>query len=435
MMRAVRRLPRAFVIATALQLVFVPLRFVVFGSEHSSVRDNPRWIVTSNGVWFATLALLAAGALELARRVPARQAGAARFAAAIFCSGLVLELGIRVVHYLAAFHYPNLHTHMYLLGMSAWSVLVISGFLALLIASRGFRDSRVLAWPAALAIVVARVPPHGEDALAAAIGHSATVYVTTVMGIAAVIFTMMVVARAVDQVELEDNTDLCERGLRRVAAALWLRMLISASLAVDAVRMVEARGSVVSTFHQFALVAGHVVGIAVLVGIAFGAFAAARSGVRDFSSYALHMAGALLSWVVGAMLMQLPDVLSLGASTGSFLGLLEIFPLAIPLVSAAGIVIIAIAISSFANRRGLGELRARASWLASGFVALSLVSMVLTTYGLPKVMTNGSLIAVTIGIGIATVVAAVMMAKLCTLAADAVRGARGLPIATARLPD
>lgn len=430
-----RRLPVAFVIVAAVQLVMVSLRLGVIATNIPSWLGSMRFSLFAQGVSFATTALLVAAAFELARRTTGRASAAARVAGIVFAVGLALDAAFPVLMFLVDDHYGLTLELVLEIDAYLWSGVMIGGFVALLFAGGGWQRAPALASVALGAIAVSRAPPLIQTPLRAALGQAAGSYVFSLLWLVALGCTIAVLARAADHAEPAEDTALGERGLRMAANGLWLRV-VAVGVLIGLGMMVHAsRRSGGNHVLPLAIAAGRAVYVAGILIFAFGAFMTARSRLRDLSSLSLHIAGTLSLWVAGVLLAQLPALhgISRGRDLGADLAAerVKAFGLVLPLVGAAGLVMLGTAIAGFARKRELTELRHLASSRTGAFAVLILLNALFSTYALPQATTKGQFIAMSFSAAIASLVAIVMLAKLCALAADAVHQAPGLP--TARL--
>jgi len=448
MIAAVRRLPPAFVLALLVQGLIVAARLAFLASGSTWWMTSASWALTSQGVSFVTLSLLAAGAFDLARRTSSPAADAARIAGIVFTTAVGMSVAGILLHYFQMTRTdgaPPIEV-LYDIESYAWSLLMIGGIAALVTAGDGWRRVPALAGVAMVGIVISRAPPvlgtPLYEALYGALGRAGASMVFSLSWLAALGAVAALIA-GTEKAEPAEDGPACERGLRRTSSALWIRVIAAALfVAIAMFAMVGRRGGGAASVAKFLMVAGPALNAFALGSFGFGAFTAARSGVRDFSSYALYGAGALSLWAAGAMLTQLPwlyqrfyrdDRGSFGGDHGS--RMVETLTLGIPLVAGAGVVALTIAIAGFARRRDLQDLRDQTSARAAAFVVLIIASLVIVQYGLPKARSEGMFLAMSFAAAGAGLCAIAMMAKLCSLAADAVRQAPGLPTATLRPPD
>jgi hypothetical protein len=94
------------------------------------------------------------------------------------------------------------------------------------------------------------------------------------------------------------------------------------------------------------------------------------------------------------------------------------------------IAIVATAISGFAARRGLDQLRAEAQAKGTAFFVLVLLSIAVQSWLLPDAGSLGSFGMFTLAAAVAALVGTIQMARLCTLAADSLHTEPPLPKAT-----
>ncbi len=442
-----RRLPTAFLLAIIFQALTTGLRFALLLNSKASLMASGSWSLFAQGMGFATLALLAAGSFDLARTTTGQRSQAARIAGIVFAVGLGLTVVGVIVDFVQIQRVSDSSTSklLYDIEAYAWSIVMIGGIAALITAADGWRKSAPFAAVAVVAVVIARGPPflNGPlyEALQSALGRTGASMVFSLCWLVTLGCIVLLLTLAHDRAEPAEDLGEGERGLRRAARALWLRVIAAAVFAAMSMMAIAAGRGGALTMLQFALVAGPVINAFALGSFGFGAFTTARSGVRDFSSVTLYLAGALSLWAAGAMMVQLPWLYELVFKSGEGYGgdhgrdLLGTFALVIPLVASAGVVVLSTAIAGFARKRNLEDLRAQVVSRTFAFVGLILLSLLVQQYGLPKAKSQGSFLGMTLLAAGAGLYAIAMVAKLCALAADALRREPGLPTATLRPPD
>jgi FtsH-binding integral membrane protein len=103
---------------------------------------------------------------------------------------------------------------------------------------------------------------------------------------------------------------------------------------------------------------------------------------------------------------------------------------AVALVFLGAIAIVATAISGFAARRGLDQLRAEAQGKSAAFVVLMLVALALQAWLIPTADSTSTFGVTTVAAMAALLVATAQMARLCTHTADLLHTEPPLPKAT-----
>lgn len=435
MIGAVQRIPPAFLLAVIVQVLVVALRVALLVAGKIPWMTSASWALVAQGTSIVTVALLAAGAFDLARRTSSPAAEAARAAGIVFTVAVGLDAAGVLLNYIQMSHDGGPFELLFTVESYLWSAVMIGGFAALITACDGWRRAPALAVVAIVTIVISRGPPvlltPIYEALHDAIGRIGASITLSLIWLVALGATVALVA-GTHRVEPSEDGLACERGLRRTSSAMWLRVIASGALVVVAV---FAGGM---SFIKFVMVAAPVLNAFALASFALGAFMAARSGVRDYSAFGLYAAGALSLWSAGAMLAQAPWLYWAyyrpDRNNDYGLEIAQALGMAIPLVASAGIVVLTIAIAGFARRRSLQDLRDQTTVRAGIFVALTVLSMLIGVYGLPKARTEGTVLAMGLVIAVAGLVATVMVAKLFSLAANEIAQAPGLPVATAREP-
>jgi hypothetical protein len=183
------------------------------------------------------------------------------------------------------------------------------------------------------------------------------------------------------------------------------------------------------------------ISVAVVNAISF--FIVARGAltilVRDVPALWATLGAAANLWCLGVTIAQLPTTYRLLYGDreefgfgGSLADKAQQLAIIAPLVAIAAIAIIATAIAGFAANRGLDQLRAEAQGKGLGFVMLMLAAIGIQQWLLPEQTSEGSVMFFLAAAAACSLGATILMARLCTRAADSLHAETPLPTATLR---
>jgi len=249
--------------------------------------------------------------------------------------------------------------------------------------------------------------------------------------------TLFVLARLVAHGEPARAPETATAGLRTIASALWLRVIAACGVAgLTLLLMLGKPGEGAVGVLKLAMISGAVINAISVAMMTRGALAASRSGIADLPRTPLVLAAAAAVWCLGVALSQLPhmyrmlygdhDEYGSGHDSQDYV---QALALTVPLVATGAVAAVAAAIGGFASRRGLEQLRSEAQGKGAGFVALMLGSIAVQAWLLPKADSLGSFAFLTLCAAACGLFATVLMARLCTLAADSLHATPGLPSA------
>jgi len=435
------RVPVALALSLVLQLASTVFRTAMFAAGELTVMSTS-WAVFDGAFDLMMTVLMALGAFELARRVDGRAARAAK-AAGITCVIAIVFHVVTIWTRYALMTTDSEHT-VALLRVEGyvWAALAIVSTLALVIAAGGVRRARVPAGVVSAALVAIHLPYVAPETFAGLFDRTTSTLVFG--GLRLVLFGGLLVVLAGAPIRtgavLEDGTR-CETGFRRAAAALYLRVAALGALSLVIVLASGARRTTgAMSLVEFVLFAGPVINAVSLALFAHGALQIAARGVRDVSRIAAYLGGLLSLWAAGVVAIQVPwqYYLTYRRDDSSFLrdhamDVLTTFSTAIPIVAAASVVVLLVAILGLARKRGLDVLYATVWMRTIAFVVLVLVAIALQKFVLPEAATLSRFLAASLVASGAGLIALVAGASACQLAAGAVHQDPGLPTATARI--
>jgi hypothetical protein len=432
--RGLRALPPELVLAFAAWFALLVAHVIV----RIAVKEPwtaIRYQLTSSGISLATEVLATLGALELARRLTGRAALGLRIVAGAFLFEIVLDLAWALLQF-KSFEYMSKHEWIY----KAADYAFWAGWMAIAVglAIAAFRERRVLAivivavnlltWPPAfLAKDMYSWLPDGTTGVLIDATLRGLRYALLAAG-------FWVLARGAPV----SDRSVAASGLRLAAKSLWLRVIAVAAVPLLTLMVIGGKGSKGSVeMLKLAMIAGLVVSLVAFIQFGVGAVRTARGSVAELGRWPFVIGGATSLWAAGVLLGQLPWMYKMlyGGDSFGFGGdelqrYAQALAIALPLVITAGMALVAIAIGSFAGRRGADELRGHAQAKGAGFVTLQLVALAMTVWMVPEAKSLGSLAMLTLLALGSAVAAIVMLAKLLGLAADELDREAALPTAS-----
>jgi hypothetical protein len=429
-----KKLPPTLLVALAtevLSILVFGIREMLTSPDHWSISIS----LATTGMAIVTYVLGISGLLELAKRTTGRTNAGLRLAAAGFVLGLADMAFWLVFTYVQPHWNPDTLDRV---QQWSWFAINLVPVLGLVIAAWD-RDRRTAVIGLVVLLIADPLPPLARP-MYGWIGHSYKAMMGLENGLRLVeVIVLFVLACCVAQGEPARAPDTATAGLRTIASALWLRVVAAVSVAsLTMMMMLGSPGEGSVGILKLAMLAGAVINAISLMMMTRGAIAASRAGVVDLPRAPLALGAAAAAWCVGVALYQLPYMFRLlyGDPHGDFSfesssaqDYVQALALAMPLVATAAIAAVAVAISGFASRRGLEQLRADAQGKGAAFVVLMLVSIGLQVGLLPKADTLSGFALMTIGAAVCSLWATVVMARLCATAADSLRAEPGLPTA------
>ena len=426
-MKGLRAMPPALVVAYALAIASMLARAVYYTAVDDAWSDQ-RFELSMRGLAFCYELLGLIGMLELSRRVTWR--------AAIGCTiaviGFALELAVDLTWTMVMFK-SRIWEHQWILDANQWawwvaSSVVLAGIVVaawdrLPIAIATLVVGALVIPPPVLAKHLYSWMPEGKATIGISYALSVARFVLLVIAIASF-------ARGAPPIDRRAAAG----GMRSCASALWLRIIAAICVVLlTLLGMAGARrGEGGAEVLKLATMSGAIINIAALVWFGTGALRAASAGIGELNRYMLVIAGAASLWGAGVVEGQLPHLYHMLYKPDSILGSGEaakVLTVAMPLVVTGGIALIALVIGGFAAQRRAEELRAQAQASGIAFVLLLLVSLAIQAWLLPKAGSLGSLAMISLLAAGAALLGTMLIAKLCTMAADELEQAPGLPAA------
>jgi hypothetical protein len=427
-----KKLPPTLLLAFGVELV-ATLPFVVWRVTHSLDTDAVRLSMAWEGASLVTYVLAIAGLLEMARRTTGRESVGLRITAAGFGVGIAIMGFWQAV----VFVQPQWDGSTFQL-LSQWGVFAANAapLVGLIVATSQRHRTAALIGAGAL-LVAAPVPPLARIIYGWISSWQMSIVVEHSLH-AGIVVTMLVLAARLTGGEAPREPDAATAGLRTIAAAVWLRIIGALTLAGLTVMLLLGRPSDGSAgILKLATMSYAVVSIIAMMMLARGALGAVRSGIADLPRVPFVASAAGTLWCLGVALYQLPYVYRALYGSHDVYGLAthtqdipQALSLAAPLVLLGAIAIVATAISGFAARRGLDQLRAEAQAKGTAFFVLVLLSIAVQSWLLPDAGSLGSFGMFTLAAAVAALVGTIQMARLCTLAADSLHTEPPLPKAT-----
>ena len=427
-----KKLPPTLLLALGLEIV-ATIVFAVWFIQHDIGDSTTRMDMVFDGAGVASSVLAIAGFLELARRTTGRASLGLRIAAGGYAVGLAIIAFWQGVVYVQ----PQWGSDTFdLLGRWGWFAADVLQILGVVIACSQRHRMAALAGVGVLLVGVP-VPPLARVMYGSLGGWKAAILLQHTLH-AGVTLAILVLAARLAGGDSPRAPDAATAGLRIVATALWLRVIAAITVAGLTLLLVLGKaGEGSAGVLKLAMMSGAIVSAISLVLVARGALGAARSGIADLPRWPFVASAAGTLWCLGVGLCQLPYTYRLLYSsqhdygfTDSTQDILQALSVAVPLVALGAITIIATAISGFAARRGLDQLRAEAQGKGTAFFLLMLLSIAVQSWLLPDAGSLGSFGMFTLAASVAALLATVQMARLCTLAADSLHAEPPLPKAT-----
>jgi hypothetical protein len=421
-------------VAVVLQLVLAVGYIVMFLVEPNDMTNRLRIELGIGSLEYAVQVMFAIGCFDLARRLTGR----ARLGAQIACYAYVCALAIDVAYSVVTTqvqlyeHQTFLTVYEYVwvamrfvplagLVLAAWDriAIAIGGLVAAVLVSRP---------PVVMKHVVSWLDlgDKGRRDLSIAL-----------FVLEAVALFALVLAASPDTSEIAEP-HLAERGLRRAASALWLRVI--AVGAVPALMLLAIMGHSEDTAKMiaYATIMAAIVNAWSFTQFAIGVLGVARARLADMSSIPLYASAIGAFANAGLVLRQTPELYRMLFSPDRGFGgeftrdYMAVFAITAPLVAIGSLVVLAAAIAGFAGRRSgpFNDLHTEASGKGMGAGALLLVPFAIMQWMLPSAESAGSAVFMLLAIIGCSIAAIVMMARLCTLAADQITREPSLPTAT-----
>lgn len=432
--KGVRTLPPALTFAFAIWFVMMGVR-VVYLFTVKEPWGAIRFNLVSEGTGVAAEVLALFGAFELARRLTGRAALGIRLAGI----GLSCAFAINVI-WGATNLVEDVWKHEWLFKTYDYALFAAWLLVPLGIALAHWDKRRDIAGAVILVSLLTWPPPLLAEAMYSWMPEGKTGWAITMLLRGFRFAVLLAGFAALVRGAASTDRALAATGLRTAAKALWLRVIAAVGVVVLTLFVIAGKGGQGSfEVLKLALITGAVINIIALAQFGIGAARAARGEVADLGRWPLVVGAGAALWATGVSLGQLPWLYKMLYKGGAGFGgsdaqdYVQALSIAMPVVVTVGVAVIAVAISGFAARRGNEELRGHAQAKGAGFVALTLVSIAIQAWMIPKAMkaaSLGSFMVLSILAAGAALAGTVMMARLLGHAADALEAEPGLPTAS-----
>jgi hypothetical protein len=429
-MKSWRNLPVALQAFFAVE-VLSTLAYAAYAATRHEMTDSARISLVDGGLYFAANVLAVVGFMDLARRTTGRLALGFKITALGF--GLAIALQMWWHGFIAVQPQWNFHTMEKIEEWTRFVPRFVPLFSAIIAASA---SRRRLAIVGTLALIVSDpLPIVGRHTYGWLLtGYGSYMMLMEVLHLIELGALFLIVSRLATSGIAAPARDGAS-GLRTVAAGLWLRVIAACTMVGLTLLLALGRGEDGAlSVLKLATISSAIVGCISFAMIARGTFGAL---VADLPALPLVLASTAMLWCLGVTLGQLPYTYKLlyGHSDYGFGGsegreYAEALSIAAPIIAIAAIAAVANAISGFAARRGLEQLRSEAQSRGIGFVALMLTGIAAQSWLLPQMRSEGSAVFMMLAAAGCSLWATVLMARLCALAADSLGSDPGLPTAT-----
>lgn len=394
------------------------------------VVDEPwnaiRFQLVTEGLSFAAAFLGVIGMRELASRVTGRAALGCMLGTIAMTIFLAADVGWTLLAFKSDFAGAWFGKAMPYVYWAASTLLAVGVALAAW-------NRRVIATVALGVTVMLFPPPFVEAALWGWLPERGTAAfvihpIFSILRIASLLVAVAAVARTAQPAHRE----LAASGLRACGRALWLRVIAMVGLVLLTLMVVGSRGTGGLELLRFAMMSAAIVNVIALWLFGIGALRAARAGLLELSRTKLVLASTAMLWAGGVTFGQLPFLYRmLYGSEGSGFDrqLAQGLSLALPLVVTGGAALVALAIGGYASQHSREALVVEARGRGFGFVALMLTSLGVQSGLVAEATSRGALTVYSLLAAGTALCATVLLAKLCTLAADDLEREPGLPTA------
>lgn len=401
-----RRIPPPLRIAVVLDLaifaIYMGVRFVGY---------FPFWVqlvMAASAARYATSVLFAIGALDLSRQL----VGVARRGAQIALVAALLQLTFALLWEVTHVHesWASAAGRVVSYGSVAAELGLVVGFA--IVARRRFPRLAV----AGIVVAVATRLPLLLTELRE-IG-------TALTGLHSVLVLVLVLAASTEH----DVTmpELAERGFRHAARGLWLRMAAVGLVPVLALLTTGGADGIIKT----ATPAAALISVVSLTYLGIGAISAARARLAELHAGPLYASGVSALVCAGLTVAQMSGFYE-SLEHNSFGNIAGPWSILAPLVAIASLAYLTRAITGFATRRQLHDLRTRSSGGGAVACVLLFVSFAITAWLSADAKSEGSIVFLLLVSLVCALSGTIMLARLCAAAADAVRNSSPtLPTAT-----
>ncbi|MBV8763020.1 MAG: hypothetical protein JO257_37385 [Deltaproteobacteria bacterium] len=433
-MKTWRNLPPALLAMFVIELLSLVV-FTTYELTHSFDASAVRFDLTARGFWLAADVLGVFGALALARRLAGSAATGFRIVAAGFALSLAGQIVWDAVWMLHSSGSSSSFETLHELSEWSWFVLKLIPLAGIAVATAS--THRRIAVAAVVAIVVCDPAPF--------LSHHMWGWVVSGWKSQMLLFEVLRLASlavlAVGSLALAPEpypappTDAVP-GFHAIASGLWLRVIAACTFAgLMLLLLLGKAGDGAMGVFKLATISVAVVNAISFLIVARGAL---TTLVRDMPGPWMLVAGIANLWCLGVTLGQLPSTYemlygdSLRYGGADAMERAQALSIIAPLVAVGAVAAIAIAIAGFAATRGLEQLRAEAQGKGLGFVCLMVAAIGIQQWLLPQQTSEGSMMFFMLTAAGCSLGATVMMARLCTRAADSLHAETALPTATLR---
>ena len=428
-MKSWRNLPPALLAMFAIEVLSLVV-FTTYELTHDLGARAYRFDLVARGFWLATDALGMFGALALARRLGGAAAIGFRMVAAGFALSLAGTVAWDVVWTL---HHDGGFETLEKLNEWTWFALKLVPLAGIAIAT--FATHRRLAVIAVAAIVVCDPVPGLSQHMWGwvATGWKSQMLLFQVLRIGSLAVLAAGALALAPEPYPAPPVDAVP-GFHAISSGLWLRVIAACTFAgLMLLLLLGKAGEGAMGVFKLATISVAVVNAISFFIVARGALATL---VRDMPTRWMLLGGIANLWCLGVTLGQLPSMYRMlygdSYGGGDTMERAQALSVIAPLVAVAAIALIAIGVAGFAATRGLEQLRAEAQSKGLGFVMLMVAAIGIQQWLMPQQTSEGTVMFMLLAAAGCSLAATVMMARLCTRAADSLHAEVPLPTATLR---
>lgn len=427
-MKSWRNLPPVLLAMFAIEILGL-VGFLTYDLSHSPADSSVRISLAESGLTFTTHVLGLVGFLELSRRATGRLSLGFKIAAL----GLALGLADQIWWHIFQFVMPHwsFETITTLQGWTYFTVKLVP-LLGVTIAATVSDRRAALAGVVAL-LVSDPVPWLARHTYGWMLTSWRGQYVLLETLHAIGLVALFAISTRLATPGIAAPASAGTYGLRTIASGLWLRVIAACTVTGLTLLLVLGKTDAGAVgVLKLAMISSAIASVISLAMIARGASGAM---VADMPATPLVIAAAASLWCLGVALAQLPFMYRMlyghdyGYGSGAY-DYVATDSLATGFIVLAAIGAVARAITGFATRRGIEQLRFEAQTKGVWAVVLMFASLGLQQWLLPDASSVGALTLMMLGAAVCSLWGTVLMARLCALAADSLQAEPGLPTAT-----
>ena len=430
-MKSWRNLPPALVAMFVMELLSI---FVlgVYEVLHSPSAQSYRFDLAAQGVWLASDALGMFGALALAGRLTGVASTGLRIVAAGFAFSLVGQV---VWDFIWTLHSGGDFESLSKLNQWTWFVIKLVPLAGIAVATSSAH--RRIAVFAIVAVIVCDPAPGLSPHLWswAVSGWKSQLILFQVLRLAMLSVLAAGCLALAPEPYPAPPTDAIP-GFHAIASGLWLRVIAACTFAGLLLMLLlgKAGDGAISVLRLGQISVVVVNAISFLI-VARGALITL---VREMPTGSMLLGGIGNLWCLGVALAQLPPTYRMlyreasDFGAGAAVERAQALSIIAPVVAVGAAAMIAVAIAGFAAARGLEQLRAEAQGKGLGYVTLMIAAVGIQQWLLPQQSAGGAAMFMLVAAAGCSLAATVMMARLCTRAADSLHAETSLPTATLR---